>query len=346
MKISVIVPVKNPDFRLLDKALLSVREQTYRDYEVLLVNDGSDESHTAKLRTVADADPTIRLFEIKPSGVSAARNYAALQAEGDVLTYLDSDDFLSPVCFEEAVKVLENNDIDAVWGGTVYGTDAELTERKTALENKNAFSQEELQNRLIFLDEERKHLSKAECIGEPYRFSNGAYINRGIAGRFLKKEKMTGIEFPVGIKFYEDAIWNLHMLNQRKIAYLDSEWYYYTENEKSVSNSYNPNIVSDLEVPLAVIRDLIDMDNPKEYSGYTRILMDSFRYISKCFFNNPKGELSSGEKRKMKEHIYREEPWNEIGTEKYKIHAEERDRKKVIFYRSRLLLLIWKYRWK
>ena len=67
---------------------------------------------------------------------------------------------------------------------------------------------EELKKRTVFLDTERKHLSKAECIGEPCRFENGIYISRGIAGRFIKKEVMVekGIEFPQGIRFYEDAI--------------------------------------------------------------------------------------------------------------------------------------------
>ncbi|MCQ2512031.1 MAG: glycosyltransferase [Lachnospiraceae bacterium] len=345
MKISVILPVKDPQITLLEKALKSVYDQTYTDYEILLVNDGSDEAHSKELRSIAEKNPSIHLLEIEPSGVSAARNYAAVQAKGDVLTYLDSDDFLSPVCFEEAVKVLENTDIDAVWGGTVYGTQEELNERKMSAK-KQAFCMGELQSRLILLDEGKKHLSKAECIGEPYRFEDGTYINRGIAGRFIRKEKMAGIEFPVGIKFYEDAIWNLIMLDRLKIAYLDSEWYYYMENEKSVSNSYNPEIVSDLEIPLAIIRECIDMDNAEEYTGYTRILMDSFRYISKCLYCNPKWNPSSKEKKKLKAHIYQDFPWKEIGTEKYKAHAQERDCKKAIFYKKRLLLLIWKYRWK
>ncbi|MCF0228545.1 MAG: glycosyltransferase family 2 protein [Parasporobacterium sp.] len=346
MKISVILPVRNPDPSLLNRALDSIYEQTYSDYEILLVNDGSDTLHTEGLRAVAEHNSAVRLFVIEPSGVSAARNLAADMAEGEILTYLDADDFLSPVCFEEAVRVFENTDVDAVWGGTLYGPEEELLRIRGSHSERSAYDTEELRKRLLIIDNDRKHISRAECIGEPCRFENGIYISRGIAGRFIRKDKLaeTGIVFPQGIRYYEDAIWNLKMLDSMKVAYLDSEWYYYLENEASVSNSYNPDMVSELEDPLAVIRKLIDMNNKEEYAGYTGLLMDSLRYVSRCLLNNPKWTASSDEKRKLEKHLYREEPWREIGTDKYRIHARTRDCRKAALYRKKLLLFVWKYK--
>lgn len=340
MKISVILPVKNPDMELLERALKSVGSQTYTDYEVLLVNDGSDPEYKDKIGSLAGRFQNVKLYEIPASGVSAARNFAANKAEGDILTYLDSDDMLSPYCFEEAVSILEKTDLDAVWGGTFYGNSDQIAERLQNIEHKDS--------ELINLDEERMHITKAECIGEPYRYDDGCYINRGIAGRFIRKEAVfrAGLSFPEGLKFYEDAIWNLRALQNMKIAYAHTEWYYYLDNEASVSNKFNPDIADDLERPLAVIRGMLDMDDEVEYKGYTRLLMDSLRYVNRNLYANPSWNASGADKKKLRDHLYNDEPWSEIGTDKYKEYAEERDRRKAALYRAKKLLFYWKLAWK
>ena len=340
MKISVIIPVKNPDFALLERALKSVYKQIYQDYEIIMINDGSDAEHSDELRRMSADDPRIRLFETEGRGVSAARNYAARMAEGDVVTYLDSDDQLSPVCFEEAVNILENTDLDAVWGGTYYGTEQEICECIEKKADIKALSFEKLKEGLIRLDDERMHLTRAECIGEPFRFGDGCYINRGIAARFIRKAAVQ--DFPEGIRIYEDAIWNLETLKSLTVSYAQTEWYYYLANEASVSNAFNPDIIKDIETPLERIRQLLDLDNETEYAGYTRILMDSLRYVHKCLYGNPNWKAAAGERKALKAHIYNDEPWREIKTPKYKALAQARDRKKALLYRLKALLFVWK----
>ena len=346
MKISVIIPARNPDMRLLTEALASVHEQTYKDYEILLINDGSDPAHSEEIRKAAGKWQDIRLFETDGSGVCAARNLGAEKARGDVITYLDSDDLISPLCFEEAAAALQSRDIDAVWGGTVYGNADQLQAFRRSNESRQALGKEQLQEKLIVLSKEREHLSRAECIGEPCRFDGGIYINRGIAGRFIKKEKMaeTALVFPEGIRIYEDAIWNLQMLQKMRVAYVSCPWYYYLANENSVLNSFNLNVVSDLETPLALIKELIDTDDPEEYTAYTRILMDSLRYISLCLYNCEQWHADPAEKKKLKDHIYGTDPWREIASDRYRKYAQGRDRLKACLYRKKLLLLFWRYK--
>ena len=98
--ISVILPVKNGDLTLLKRALSSVHAQSYSNYEILLIDDQSNENYAKELDLLAAEDKKIRLFHIPASGVSGARNFAAEHAQGTILTYLDSDDELSPFCFE------------------------------------------------------------------------------------------------------------------------------------------------------------------------------------------------------------------------------------------------------
>ena len=332
MKISVIIPVRNPDMRLLKRALESVYAQASADFEILLVNDGSSENFAEKIRGVVAGKEKIRLLETGPMGVSAARNLALNEAGGDIVTYLDGDDTLSPLCFKEAITILENTDLDALWGGCVYGPEGDLGERRRA-------EREEALDELLKKTDEPgggdRHLARAECVGEPRRYANGVYINRGIAGRFIKKEKLmaSGIKFPEGFRIYEDAIWNLEMLERLKVSYVDRQWYYYLENKNSVLNSWAPGMAADMEKALAAIREILDMEDAQEYKAYTRLLMDSLRYAARSH----KGRAG---------HLYKDLPWSEIGTEKYRKHAGRKDRLKAALYRRHLLLFIWKLKWK
>lgn len=312
--ISVILPVKNGDLTLLKRALSSVHAQSYSNYEILLIDDQSNENYAKELDLLAAEDKKIRLFHIPASGVSGARNFAAEHAQGTILTYLDSDDELSPFCFEEAAALLKDPDVDILWGGTFYGSSEEIKTLKNTLGKTSALSKSELEACTISLSDDRLHQTRAECIGEPFRFENGGYINRGIAARFIKKKCFDNAhcQFPLGIKMYEDAIWNLKMLNDFHILYVKSIWYYYLNNEESVSNVFHDDALERMEVPLKEIREILDLNDPTEYTAYTRLLMDSLRYVFKCLYGNREWKATKKQKKKIKQHLYSELPWSEI----------------------------------
>lgn len=345
---SVILPVRNGEASLLERALKSVATQTYPHYEILLIDDGSDAEHAKMLDTLAEEDKHIRLFHIDHSGVSAARNFAAKRALGDILTYLDADDALSPVCFEEAADLFRNSDIDALWGGTLYVSDGQMRDLLCSASSMKARSSIELQNLTVKLTPERIHQTRAECIGEPYRFENGGYINRGIAARMLRKRVFSeeGCLFPEGIRMYEDAIWNLTMLKSLNVCYVRSVWYYYYENDASASNKYNPDILEVMEVPVMQIRSIMDLNDPLEYTAYTRLVMDSLRYVYKCLYGNPLWDGGYDEHVSLKQHIYSQMPWKEIGTYRFITSASGKDWKKAVLFKMHLLFLYWKIVWK
>lgn len=97
--ISIIVPVYNAR-RYLQKCLASVFKQTYTDFEVLLVDDGSTDTSPEICTALARTDARIRCLTQPHEGVSAARNTALLAAKGEYLFFLDSDDELHPCCLE------------------------------------------------------------------------------------------------------------------------------------------------------------------------------------------------------------------------------------------------------
>lgn len=94
MKISVIVPVYNVE-KYLDQCLLSLKDQDYEDFEVIVVNDGSTDGCANILKNY-EADPQFQIVHQENIGLGGARNSGLAKASGDYIVYLDSDDWVSP----------------------------------------------------------------------------------------------------------------------------------------------------------------------------------------------------------------------------------------------------------
>lgn len=105
--ISVIVPVYKVE-EYIDRCVQSIVSQTYRDIEILLVDDGSPDRCGAMCDEWAAKDSRIRVFHKTNGGLSDARNYALDRMRGDFVAFVDSDDWLEPECFEYQLKVLES----------------------------------------------------------------------------------------------------------------------------------------------------------------------------------------------------------------------------------------------
>ena len=189
--ISVILPIRNGDMQMIERAVSSVLKQSYQDFELLIIDDGSEEGFAKELGRLSAKDERIRLFHIEPSGVSVARNMAIREAKGDIITFIDGDDTITPYCFAEAAEILKDSDIDVLLGGTYYvevsGEDVNGNKPVGATE-AGGVSGEELSKAVLRISKKRLHKTRAEVIGEPFRFENGGYINRGIAARFIRRE--------------------------------------------------------------------------------------------------------------------------------------------------------------
>lgn len=114
--ISVIVPVYNVE-KYLRKCLDSICGQTYRNLEILCVNDGSTDGSAAILEEYAAKDARIKVFTQANAGQGAARNLALDNAHGTWITGVDSDDYLEPDAYEYAVTGIQE-EVDIVCFGT------------------------------------------------------------------------------------------------------------------------------------------------------------------------------------------------------------------------------------
>lgn len=111
--VSIIVPVYNVA-PYLAQCLDSIKAQDYREFEVLLVNDGSDDASPYICRSYERADSRFCLIDKPNSGVSDSRNQAMDQAQGKYLQFVDGDDWLTPDATETFVHTAESTGADLV----------------------------------------------------------------------------------------------------------------------------------------------------------------------------------------------------------------------------------------
>ncbi|PJJ30942.1 glycosyltransferase [Lacrimispora celerecrescens] len=107
-KISVIIPFYNR-IELLKESINSVLNQTYQDFEIILVDDGSTED-IKDIELLANQKQKIRLYTQENKGVSAARNFGISMAKGEFIAFLDSDDLFLPEKLEKQINFMEEND--------------------------------------------------------------------------------------------------------------------------------------------------------------------------------------------------------------------------------------------
>ena len=118
-KVSIVIPCYNQG-KYLDEAVESVLDQTYQDFEIIVVNDGSTEDFTKKLLENYKK-PKTRVIHTDNQGLASARNRGIEEAKGEYILPLDSDDKIGKEYLEEAVKILdEYPDIGIVYCEAIY----------------------------------------------------------------------------------------------------------------------------------------------------------------------------------------------------------------------------------
>lgn len=112
-KISIIIPVYKVE-KYLPRCLDSVMAQTFKDFEVICVNDGSPDNCGAILQQYADKHHNFKVINQENRGLSAARNAAMPEAKGDYIAFIDSDDFIHPQFLEHLYNVQRQTQCDIV----------------------------------------------------------------------------------------------------------------------------------------------------------------------------------------------------------------------------------------
>lgn len=108
-RISVIIPVYNSK-EYLEQCLESVINQSYGDFEIIIIDDGSSDGSSDICDYYASADQRVRCLHVENAGVSSARNRGLSLAKGEYVTFVDSDDYISYDFFATAMSLMETED--------------------------------------------------------------------------------------------------------------------------------------------------------------------------------------------------------------------------------------------
>ncbi|MQY07171.1 bifunctional glycosyltransferase/CDP-glycerol:glycerophosphate glycerophosphotransferase [Actinomadura macrotermitis] len=206
--LSVIVPFYNVE-DYLEACLESVQQQTLRDVEVLMVDDGSPDGSATIAKGFAERDPRFRLIEQHNKGLGPARNTGAAQATGTYLTFLDSDDLVPRYAYEMMVGTLQETGSDLVCGAVRRLTSA--GPRPSGMHTE-----------MFRVTEKRTHISK-----RPDLLGDRTAWNKVFRRSFYDKHAFA---FPGGL--YEDAPVTIpaHFL-AASVDVLSDVVYYWRERE-------------------------------------------------------------------------------------------------------------------
>jgi len=209
MKLSIVIPVYNVE-GTLDRCIESVLSQGIDDFEVILVDDGSTDNSLAICKKWQTKNMHILTIHQDNQGLSAARNTGISKATGELITFVDSDDFLEKGTYLAVMAQAEKHDIVEY---PIY-----------------SFHQTSRQRMITFSD-------KVYTNPESYWLETKGYCHTYAWNKIYKRSLFDNIRFPEG-KIFEDAATLPPLLESAKdICTVSQGLYYYTLNEKGITVS-------------------------------------------------------------------------------------------------------------
>lgn len=218
-EVSIIVPVYNSE-KYLSKCIDSIINQTFQDYELILIDDGSNDNSGSICDLYEKKDNRIKAIHQKNSGVSVARNKGISVARGRFISFIDSDDYVYPDMIGEMVHTMDN-----------YNTEMAICGYRCVNENGDII-------REVIINQ------KAEAIWSPEQtlieiFALPPTINGYCWNKMFRKELISN-EFENGIRIGEDLLFVVQYLNNIKsTVYISRALYSYRKYRGSATSGYS-----------------------------------------------------------------------------------------------------------
>lgn len=277
--ISIVVPVYNVE-KYLDKCIQSIIKQTYRDFELILVDDGSMDNSGKICDKYALQDNRIRVIHKKNSGLSDARNIGTKVATGEKITYIDSDDFVDTKYLEMLMMLQKkyNSDISVIG---IHSISEKNMKIDTVKENYKEY--------LYSSYEALKHALYQDTMGTS---ACATLIPAKIAKNY---------SFPKG-KYHEDDFTTYkYYMAVDSVAVSENPFYFYIQRKKSIThNEFGKADIDELEAADNFLKEFDEKESElysaalsKAFSNYCQVILKTknlkvtnpeiYKKI-KCFF--------------------------------------------------------------
>jgi glycosyltransferase involved in cell wall biosynthesis len=212
--LSVIVPVYNVQ-HFINKCVLSIVNQTYRDLEIILVDDGSTDLSGQLCDEWAKKDERIYVIHKTNGGLSSARNAGINFSHGNFIAFVDSDDFVDINMYQTMISAIERTGKDIACCGRIVDLWGKKEKSEFCLNHERIFNKKEAIKTILKLN----------------------IIDVSACDKVYKREIFDTIRYPEG-KISEDAAIIFHLLNiSNGVVHIGKAFYHYIYRENSISKS-------------------------------------------------------------------------------------------------------------
>ena len=223
--ISVIIPVFNTTKEQLIRCLKSIINQEYRDYEIIIVDDGCIYISHEDFYEIEALDKRITIIHQQNQGVSAARNKGINTSRGEYISFVDGDDEIDPRFLIESSAIAEKYNADLIVGTIQFVT---TNKHEKVYENDTEYVYEGAEIKTL-----RRSLLQLSPRDIPY------IILGSSSARLIRKQLLDTIRFDEKITMHEDQIFNRELLlAANKAVYIHHVWYLYYQYENSSLHEY------------------------------------------------------------------------------------------------------------
>ena len=215
--ISVIIPVYKVE-NYLNRCINSIVNQTYKNLDIILIDDGSPDNCPQICDDWAEKDGRIHVIHKSNGGLSDARNAGLKASKGEYIFFLDSDDYIDLRTIEIMLHELQQTNADLVLCNTEY-----VTENQEVIQKQSPIKHE--------------RLSRIEAIKKLHQDNWPYYVTAW--NKLYSRKALLGIEFPVG-KLHEDLfVAHRVFYNCDNITVIEDKLYYYVQRKNSIMSSSN-----------------------------------------------------------------------------------------------------------
>lgn len=246
--LSIIVPVYNGE-KFIEKCIDSIINQTLKEIEILIVNDGSKDNTLSIIEGIAKKDSRVKILNQKNFGVSAARNNGISKVRGKYIAFVDADDYIDKTMYEKMYKKAEKFNSDIV----ICNVNDVLNNNKKVSLNLN--------EGIIDI----RKLTESEFLSNEYFKLGTAVWHKIFKSNLIKENKIKFINYSEVAS--EDTLFNYEaMLKAKRLYCIDEALYDYRINEVSLtkSKSAKENMVKRCMNTVSIMSDFLSKNRIKD----------------------------------------------------------------------------------
>lgn len=223
-KVSIIIPVYNVPKDALKRSIEAAINQTMKQIEIIVVDDGSTDLSGEICDYYANVDERVKVIHKENGGLASARNSGYRNATGEWITFVDGDDWIEPNTCEDVYRLGTLNDVDVVLFGMIQELKTHYKEYKYHHDNNTCFNEEECRN----LQTEILDFTGNVATVPAKLFKKSVLDEHGIEHNENLRQGSEGTEF--NIRYFEIV---------KSAFFTDKPYYHYVYNPESISAKHN-----------------------------------------------------------------------------------------------------------